>query len=468
MPRRLSPLAVAVVLTAAAVLPAEEPQPEQQSIPAGIQSLLSCRIEPANLQQLALAAVSADEAAAQDAITRLRSAGPEGLAALASLQEQYERTAAAGGTAVELRRLRSAMDAVASQRYAWASRLYWHTDIEQARAAAKHLGKPILSLRLLGNLTDEYSCANSRFFRTTLYANAEVSAYLRDHFVLHWQSVRPVPQVTVDFGDGRKLRMTLTGNSIHYVLDAEGNLVDALPGLYGPAAFLRGLHDAETIAKQLADAPADERGNLLTSYHRRQFSALTEAWTTDLREIGVETAQAEAPQPPVRPAAAQGNPRAVDASVIARPKMAIEARPLELLFAGAGRRLAQLTADEHWPRIAERHAADAELDAASVELIRSQRPTAAEAGAEDGRTEEDRFAEMLASFRDLVALDSVRNEYLLRRQIHEWFLAGQVADVDSLNERVYAELFLTPKSDPWLGLLPRGTYTALESDGLVR
>ena len=39
------------------------------------------------------------------------------------------------------------------------------------------------------------------------------------------------------------------------------------------------------------------------------------------------------------------------------------------------------------------------------------------------------------------------------------------ADVDALNEWVYAELFLTPSSDPWLGLAPRDVYTALEDDG---
>ena len=40
------------------------------------------------------------------------------------------------------------------------------------------------------------------------------------------------------------------------------------------------------------------------------------------------------------------------------------------------------------------------------------------------------------------------------------------SDVNALNERVYAELFLTPSSDPWLGLLPPDTYTALENDGV--
>ena len=39
--------------------------------------------------------------------------------------------------------------------------------------------------------------------------------------------------------------------------------------------------------------------------------------------------------------------------------------------------------------------------------------------------------------------------------------------VDSLNSRVYAELFLTPESDPWLGLAPRNQFSALENGGLV-
>jgi hypothetical protein len=68
-----------------------------------------------------------------------------------------------------------------------------------------------------------------------------VSQLLREHFVLHWQSVRPVPKLTIDFGDGRKMERTLTGNSIHYVMDSDGRVIDALPGMYGPGAFRREL-----------------------------------------------------------------------------------------------------------------------------------------------------------------------------------------------------------------------------------
>ena len=64
-----------------------------------------------------------------------------------------------------------------------------------------------------------------------------------------------------------------------------------------------------------------------------------------------------------------------------------------------------------------------------------------------------------------VAEDTVRNEYLFHGHIHEWFAKGDVpAALDDLNERVYARLFLMPKSDPWLGLVPADTYTGLPED----
>jgi hypothetical protein len=74
---------------------------------------------------------------------------------------------------------------------------------------------------------------------------------------------------------------------------------------------------------------------------------------------------------------------------------------------------------------------------------------------------------MLENFASSAANDAVKNEYQLHRQIHEWFVAGSApGDFDALNERVYAELFLTPSSDPWLGLAPPDAYTGLVGGGL--
>ena len=90
-------------------------------------------------------------------------------------------------------KLNRELDAICKQRDCYASRLYWHTDFAQAKQAAQASGKPILSLRLLGNLDEDLSCANSRFFRITLYSHPEIAKILRDKYILHWESVRPVP-----------------------------------------------------------------------------------------------------------------------------------------------------------------------------------------------------------------------------------------------------------------------------------
>jgi hypothetical protein len=66
-----------------------------------------------------------------------------------------------------------------------------------------------------------------------------------------------------------------------------------------------------------------------------------------------------------------------------------------------------------------------------------------------------------------MALDTVRNEYILRNRTHAW-LATSLWNmpVETFNEKVYAELFLTPGSDPWLGLYSPDSYTALENGGI--
>ncbi len=77
---------------------------------------------------------------------------------------------------------------------------------------------------------------------------------------------------------------------------------------------------------------------------------------------------------------------------------------------------------------------------------------------------------MMRNFQRSIAEDTVRNEYLLHSQIHRWLSdPSQIAlsgDVSTLNKRVYAELFLTPDSDPWLGLVPADTYSALDDGGV--
>lgn len=369
----------------------------------------------------------------------------------------------------KLERLATAVDEVASQRHATVSRLFWYTDLEQAKAAAAESGRPILSLRMLGNLTDEFSCANSRYFRTVLYANKEISDALRERFVLHWQSVRPVPKVTIDFGDGRKLERTITGNSAHYVLSADGYPIDVLPGLYGPQWFLRWLRSAERLHGYFKSVEQDHRQRYLAQVHAERLSTLALKMTSDLRKIGRQNVIDELRLISLKShSSVEQPPTAWEAEPWAITKAGLEIPILRLTRLG-GDQIETVFDDELWQQIATLHRPEAQLDSASVNLMRNQHPTARKAGAIalSKMLVEDPILRVVQNFEDSITLDTVRNEYLLHRQIHAWFAAGEApSDFNQLNERVYAELFLTPSNDPWLGLAPSDAYTALENGGL--
>lgn len=408
-------------------------------------------------------------------VERMRTAGPSGLnAALANYDRL--RMSAKQASSEELEKCRAEVDAIAGQRHATISRLYWYTDLESAKVAAAESGKPILSLRMLGKLTDEFSCANSRFFRTSLYANQEISQMMRDNFVLHWQSVRPVPKVTIDFGDGRKLERTVTGNSAHYVLTAEGRPFDVLPGLHSPKAF----SDWLTRTKSWSYAnhnPADKLSfeSRVSMYHQMWHQVLLKRWENDLRQAELQSA--------VLPHMSVGTkrssvgefggpakfPNANEAGKIAFAKGRAEG-PIVAVLGVSPETVDTRLDDAAWRKIANLHRDEARLDQQSVALVRLENSNALEAGAIAvmKRIVEDPILRAVRTFEDSIALDTVRNEYDLHRKIHEWFIEGSAfTDVDTLNERVYAELFLTPSSDPWLGLVPENTYTALKNGGLT-
>jgi hypothetical protein len=407
--------------------------------------------EPAEV--LARKAASENTAEATPALEELRSKGPAGLRILMT-QYAHEinwRVSNPNAPSDEhWQRISAALDTVAQQKNSYVAGLYWHTDLESAKKASAASGKPILSLRLLGKLTDEFSCANSRFFRTVLYSNADVSSYLREDYVLHWQSVRPVPTVTIDFGDGRKLERTLTGNSIHYILDAEGRPIDALPGLYGPKAFQCRLINAEGIFHTIHGKPDHYREPLLMSYHRNQHRKIVNDWTLDTTTIG-----GKIPGGFVIEKGANGE--ALSIAPLAVTKAVTETTILRAMTTVTDA-LGQVTDEAAWKKIAGLHSNLGTLDERSIALIKRQNPTLSN----------EEMPRLLKKFQDLIVLDTVRNEYLLHSKLYMWLMRDPARhDVEKLNEKVYAKLFLTPHSDPWLGLFSTDVYTALDNGGVV-
>jgi hypothetical protein len=410
------------------------------------------------ISTIALTAILSNNVHAQPSLeqeaTDLRPLGPKGLQQFLNTHRKEL------ATSLPPKPLRDALDRLCQQRDCYASRLYWYTNLEQAKAAAKASGKPILSLRLLGNLDQDLSCANSRFFRVALYPNAEVSQVLRDRFILHWQSVRPVPKVTIDFGDGRKLERTLTGNSIHYVLDASGRPIDAILGLYGPQAFLRQLQQSEVVVKTAATQTGLNRDNYLKQYYGDRLNAIQAQWSGDLSKLGLKM-----PSRLSRLGSSSGTvPRADIAGTLATSKMVVE-NPIVSATLNQ-RTLARITDQTTWEKLAQRYTRDAKLDAQSIALIQAKQGAISE---NPTPFQPQSISSVVRSFEAAMALDTVRNEYELHSQLYQWFLTGSgTLTANALNDKVYSELFLTPSSDPWLGLLPSDSYSAIDNDGISK
>jgi hypothetical protein len=117
-----------------------------------------------------------------------------------------------------------------------------------------------------------------------------------------------------------------------------------------------------------------------------------------------------------------------------------------------------LTADEHRNFFGVR--TDAKLDKNSLALIQAKKFYST-------NNSTDSLQRLTNNFESAMTLCTVRNEYILHSQIHQWFAQGSdTKSVEKLNEKVYSQLFLTPNSDPWLGLLPSDTYSAIDNDGV--
>jgi hypothetical protein len=155
-------------------------------------------------------------------------------------------------------------------------------------------------------------------------------------------------------------------------------------------------------------------------------------------------------------------PNATVAGSLAVTKMRVESPMLNTLQPGQNNP-SEITDQATWNRIAELYISDAKLDQNSIAVIRGKKFQSA-------NPQKDGLARLVNNFETAIALDTVRNEYMLHRQIHQWFVQdnNQTSNLDALNEKVYAELFLTPSSDPWLGLAPDDVYSAIDNDGVKR
>jgi hypothetical protein len=71
-----------------------------------------------------------------------------------------------------------------------------------------------------------------------LFSQERVADFVNQSFEPVWESVRPVPIVHIDFGNGNVLTRTLHGNILTSICTPDSFVVDALPGIYREAEYL--------------------------------------------------------------------------------------------------------------------------------------------------------------------------------------------------------------------------------------
>jgi hypothetical protein len=415
---------------------------------------LSNSVFAANGVSLAEQAISDNKGESAFAVRELRELGTVGLNTLFETYtadiENFKRT---GEQSERWQRIAKALDTVAMQKDVYASKLFWHKDLTKAQAEATRTNKPILSLRLLGNLNEEFSCANSRFFRAILYPNAEISKFLQENYVLHWQSVRPAPKVTIDFGDGRKIERTITGNSIHYILDKDGEVIDALAGLNSPQIFLSFLGNGEWLNRNLHAFAQDSeaRKNILNSNISGQYNSLLRMTTSLGKSLNLKFDNSRRASRKF-----EEMPAAITAMTVAVTKSAVEMPILKDIIADISRYGEEQINLETWKKIAELSGKQAKLDENSLRFIRLQ----------NRQLSNLEFERMIKKLEEFVSIDTARNEYLLRPTILVWLAKDEEKDLAKFNEKIYSQLFLTPSADKWLGLYAPDIYTALDGNGI--
>jgi hypothetical protein len=399
-------------------------------------------------------------------ITELRNRGPEGLrVALLALNDDSNATefqrAALGISDGPAKPKCEAIDQVAGQRYGYLSRLYWYDDWNAAIAQAKLTQKPILVLKMLGKLTDELSCANSRFFRTALYVDPRISEYLREHYVLCWSSVRPVPKITIEFGEGRKMVRTITGNSAHYVVTADGLVLDALPGMVGPQSFLDWIVRMDQLFQKTAQlTDPKEASEVMRQYH---FGFGVPFLTMSTKPSNA-TNQVESGLNPTVTDNDQiqqvANAKTLILAGANTGSKAVFERPMVKQVApGQSDINAIAKRTERWQQ-PESHAV-VELSSTSLALIAAENTTPA-----NRRTESESLKRLVANFKQSIADDERQNEQVFHKTIHAWLAESPTIDLESLNNRVYEQLFEMPSDDPWLGLASSDNYSGLCRGGL--
>ncbi len=161
----------------------------------------------------------------------------------------------------------------------------WHPDYQSACLAASRSGKPILVFQLSGNLNNGDCEIAGQYARQMLFSAPEIALFIMNNFEPAWQNVRntsfdvtwqSIPVCWNDKNecispvDAAPLEQAYSGKIATMICTADGVVLNVLPGVFEPTAYL---FELEQLLF-LAEVYASESWSGVSRYHREQSLAL--------------------------------------------------------------------------------------------------------------------------------------------------------------------------------------------------
>jgi hypothetical protein len=257
-----------------------------------------------------------------------------------------------------------------------------------------------------------------------LLSDPQVVRFINDNFVACWQTVRPVPLLTIRFGDGRVLKRTLGGNTVIEICLPGGRVVDSFPGVYVPEDFLSEAGQTLELVRRLSPATGD--GALaaeVIAWHQARSAALPSPMA-----ISVEKSMVESPL--LR--ALRANPKnPPDTDLLVRELRRTPVRVEE----GADASVALARISQQIEDVSKQPATVEQLRRRFLSLPDGQRPTPEQLG------------EMA------LRLDSRTNVNWVRPAVHLLYTTyDHLPRGRECRDTVFKQLLHVPVDDPYLGL----------------
>lgn len=161
----------------------------------------------------------------------------------------------------------------------------WYPDYQSACLAASRSRKPILVFQLTGNFSNPDCELSVRYARQMIFSAPEIALFIMTHFEPAWQNVRNTSfevtwqSIPIVWNENNECSASsdapfsedlYAGNIATMICTADGIVLDILPGVFEPTAYL---HELEQMLF-LSEVYETENWRGVSQYHREQARVL--------------------------------------------------------------------------------------------------------------------------------------------------------------------------------------------------